>query len=79
MSPVLWLTFPLGATLLTLVVVYFINRPRKPAGMHETMESFERFRVAADRVSHQGAGGPNAKIAAGKATPSRDSADHGAP
>lgn len=79
MSPVLWLTFPLGVTLLTLVVVYFINRPRKPAGMHETMEDFERFRIAADRVSHQVPTGKTAKFAARKAAPSKDSADHRAP
>lgn len=53
MNPLVWLAIPAGALLLALVWVYFVSRPERPVQMHESMEHFERFRTATDRVLHE--------------------------
>lgn len=52
MNPVVWLAIPAGALVLALVWVFFASRPERPVQMHESMETFERFRTATDRVLH---------------------------
>ena len=39
-----WLLVPLVATLLAVLWVLWRSRPRPPAQMHETLESYEKFK-----------------------------------
>ncbi|HSF27044.1 MAG TPA: hypothetical protein VLC50_05950 [Actinomycetes bacterium] len=46
MATIAWLGIPLAATLLAIVWVVWVSRPRPPADMHETLASYERFKAA---------------------------------
>lgn len=41
-----WLGIPIAATLLAIVWVAVVSRPRPPQDMHDSLESYERFKAA---------------------------------
>jgi hypothetical protein len=49
MNPLLWLLVPIGATLIAIVVVAWVSRPKPPADVYDAMASRERFRAAMER------------------------------
>ena len=50
MGPLVWLLIPLVATLLAVVWVTWVNRPRRPADAHETLAAHQRFTAALERT-----------------------------
>ncbi|MGN6090523.1 MAG: hypothetical protein ACTHMZ_12345 [Actinomycetes bacterium] len=46
MEVIVWWTIPLVATVLALVWVFWVSRPRPPEDLHESLESYERFKAA---------------------------------
>lgn len=49
MQAMAWWLIPITATLLAVVWVTWINRPRKPADAHETLAAHKRFTAALER------------------------------
>lgn len=49
MAAVAWWLIPIIATLLAIVWVTWINRPRKPADPHDTLAEHRRFKDALER------------------------------
>lgn len=49
MAAVAWWLIPITATLLAIVWVTWINRPRKPADAHDTLAEHRRFKDALER------------------------------
>jgi hypothetical protein len=43
-----WLAIPVAATLLAILWVLWRSRPKPPAAMHETLESYEKFKQVFD-------------------------------
>ncbi|TAK68547.1 MAG: hypothetical protein EPO13_10590 [Actinomycetota bacterium] len=66
MSPILWWSIPLAATLLGLLWALWRGRPQRPADAHEAMQERDRFRAAMERpLPERGRGG---SVAAGPAS-----------
>jgi hypothetical protein len=45
MTALVWLAIPVGALLLATLWVAWASRPRRPAGMHETLAEHQRFKA----------------------------------
>jgi hypothetical protein len=46
MSALAWWLIPIGATFLAIAWVSWASRPKPPADVHVTLQSYERFRRA---------------------------------
>jgi hypothetical protein len=72
MSALAWWLIPITATLLAIVWVTWINRPRKPADPHDTLAEHRRFRDALERsevASTRAAAGRSRDLADSDSTP----------
>ena len=49
MNPLYWLPLPLAATVVSVAVISWRHRVRRPADIHESQESWARFRAAMER------------------------------
>ena len=54
MQAVAWWLIPITATLLAVVWVTWINRPRKPADAHDSLAEHRRFTDALERTESGG-------------------------
>ena len=48
MEAIAWWAIPIGATLVAVVWVSLVSRPKPPADPHDSVEDYERFRAALD-------------------------------
>jgi hypothetical protein len=46
MSALAWWLIPIGATVLAIAWASWASRPKPPANVHDTLQSYERFRRA---------------------------------
>lgn len=53
MEVIVWWTIPLVATVLALLWVLWVSRPRPPEDLHESLESYQRFKKAMTREERQ--------------------------
>ena len=49
MGPLVWLLIPVGATVLAVAWVMWVNRTRRPADAHDTLAAHQRFTEALER------------------------------
>lgn len=54
MQAMAWWLIPITATLLAVLWVTWVNRPRKPADAHDTLAAHRRFTAALERTEAGG-------------------------
>lgn len=49
MAAIAWWGIPIGATLISVLWASRVSRPRRPGSVHDTVESYQRFRAALEQ------------------------------